>query len=164
MDDYIKGVLVTESIDFIGISDRLHHIHTTRMLHAAMGLSTEAGELLDALKKHIFYGKELDLVNIQEELGDMFWYAGLLADACGFTFDDTMAKNLAKLKARYPHKFTKRDAILRNLKKERQILETVTSDYRKPELPSQDQQQERVEEVAQEILEQFDIHPGRKSG
>jgi len=44
------------------------------LLHMKMGLMTEIGELLDALKKHIAYGKELDAVNIREEWGDAMWY------------------------------------------------------------------------------------------
>lgn len=123
MDDYTKGVLVTETKDYVGISERLHHIETIRLLHAAMGLATESGELLDALKKHIFYGANLDVVNIQEELGDLFWYAAILADTAGFTFENTMEKNLAKLRARYPKAFSERDAIIRNLERERRILE-----------------------------------------
>lgn len=123
MDDYTKGVLVTENTDYVGISERLHHVHTIRMLHAAMGIATEAGELLDALKKHIFYGKSLDTTNLQEELGDIFWYAAVLADSSGFTLADTMEKNLAKLRARYPDRFRESDAIIRNLELERRILE-----------------------------------------
>ena len=164
MDEYTRGVLVTENTDYIGISERLHHTDTIRLLHAAMGLATESGELLDALKKHIFYGKKLDLVNVREELGDIFWYAALLAHAGGFTLEDTMERNLAKLKARYPSKFSEVDAIIRNLEKERDILETVTSDCHKPEPPSPTLPPEPKGVAAREILSQFDIRPGRKSG
>ena len=44
---------------------------SARIIHSAMGCATEAGELLDSVKKHIFYGRELDTVNLQEEIGDM---------------------------------------------------------------------------------------------
>jgi NTP pyrophosphatase (non-canonical NTP hydrolase) len=44
------------------------------LLHMKMGLMTEIGEILDALKKHIAYGKELDVVNMREEWGDAMWY------------------------------------------------------------------------------------------
>lgn len=47
------------------------------MLHASLGIVTETAELLDAYKKHIFYDKPLDLVNIQEEIGDIFWYLAI---------------------------------------------------------------------------------------
>lgn len=123
MNQYIKDAIKTESIDFASIYKRVMREEVIRILHASMGLSTEAGELLDAMKKHIFYGKKLDMVNLQEELGDIFWYAAQLADAAGFTFEDTMEKNIAKLKARYPDRFTEKDAVIRNLDVERKILE-----------------------------------------
>src|ERR1035437_7604921 len=109
MNQYIQDAVKTESIDFSSIYKRVMREEVIRILHASMGLSTEAGELLDAMKKHIFYDKKLDMVNLQEELGDIFWYAAQLADAAGFTFEDTMEKKIAKLKARYPDRFTEKD-------------------------------------------------------
>ena len=94
-----------------------------RLLHAGIGLATESGEFLDALKKHMFYGKELDTVNLAEEMGDLFWYCALIADELGVDFADVMATNIAKLKARYGDKFSEDKAEHRNLNKERQILE-----------------------------------------
>ena len=65
--DYIKDAVKTESTNFKSMDERLSKDGLKRLLHAGMGLSTEAGEFLDALKKHIFYGKELDRVNLAEE-------------------------------------------------------------------------------------------------
>ena len=44
------------------------------MVHAVMGISGEAGELLDAIKKRWVYGKTLDIENVIEELGDIRFY------------------------------------------------------------------------------------------
>jgi len=49
------------------------------MLHVAWGLFTEVGELVDQAKKHIFYNKPLDVVNLKEELGDIMWYLAIIA-------------------------------------------------------------------------------------
>lgn len=54
--------------------------------HAAIGMMTEAGELLDCYKKLMVYGKELDLINLREEVGDCMWYALLGAKTLGFDF------------------------------------------------------------------------------
>lgn len=123
MRNYIKAAVSTESNDFQEIWARLEKPKIIRILHAGMGLSTESGELLDALKKYIYYGKKLDEVNLQEEMGDIFWYCAILADALGVSFTEVMLKNLAKLKARYPKKFRNQDALMRNLDLERKILE-----------------------------------------
>lgn len=92
-------------------------------MHMMLGVSTEAGELLDALKKHLIYGKEMDWVNVQEEIGDLFWYiAGLLrlSGADPFQIMDT---NIEKLKARFGDKFDAHKALNRDLDTEREILE-----------------------------------------
>lgn len=119
---YIKNAIKTESIDFPAMDQRLSNDGTKRLLHAGIGLSTEAGEFLDALKKHIFYGKDLDRVNLAEELGDLFWYMAIVADELGFEFESVMEKNIAKLKARYGEKFSEEKAESRDLKTEREIL------------------------------------------
>lgn len=92
------------------------------LLHAAMGLVTESGELLDALKRRAFYGKALDEVNLIEELGDLMWYIAVACEALGTTIDAVCAANIEKLKRRYPHRFTSEHAINRDLEGERAAL------------------------------------------
>lgn len=122
-NSYIENAKKTESVNYDVIASRLADKSIVRILHSAMGLSTEAGELLDAVKKHVYYGKELDKVNLFEEVGDLFWYLAILADELGFSFEDAMKKNNEKLAARYGQKFSSDKAIDRDLKKERDILE-----------------------------------------
>ena len=43
-------------------------------LHMKIGVVTEIGELLDQLKCKHAYGKELDIVNVGEEIADICWY------------------------------------------------------------------------------------------
>ena len=47
---------------------------TLNVLHWALGLSGEVGEIVDPIKKHVFYNQPLDVPNIEEELGDVFYY------------------------------------------------------------------------------------------
>lgn len=98
-----------------------------RILHGAVGLATESGELLDGLKKSLFYGKQIDFVNMAEEVGDSLWYLAIICSALGITMEDAMSRNIAKLKARYPDKFTQEKALNRNLEAERAILEQQTN-------------------------------------
>lgn len=120
--EYIKNAIKTESTDFETIRTRFTD-ENIRLLHAAMGLSTEAGETLDAIKKHLFYGKALDKVNLKEEMGDLFWYLAIMADALEIDFANIMERNIEKLKARYGSKFSDEKAINRDLQTEREILE-----------------------------------------
>ena len=121
--DYINDAIRTESTDFKAMDQRLSEDGTKRLLHAGIGLATEAGEFLDALKKHIFYGKELDRVNLKEEMGDLFWYLAIACDELDVAFEPLMETNIAKLKARYGEKFSEVKAEKRDLESERQILE-----------------------------------------
>ena len=121
--EFTKNVLNTENIDFRGMKDRLSLASTLRLLHGSVGVSTEGGELLDAMKKYIFYGKPIDRANVKEELGDALYYISLVMDEMGFTLEEVMETNSDKLKARYPEMFTEDKAINRDLDTERKILE-----------------------------------------
>lgn len=99
----------------------------SRLLHAAMGMVTEAAEVVDMLKKHIAYGKPLDLVNVVEECGDQTYYQNIALDAVGVSPEEAFDRVSAKLRARYPEGFTPEKALNRDLKKEREILEGRTS-------------------------------------
>ena len=88
-----------------------------------MGIVTEAGELMDSIKKAKIYGQKLDKTNLIEELGDIMWYIALLTDELSTSFEEIWYKNIKKLKVRYPKKYTDKKAKKRNLQKERAHLE-----------------------------------------
>lgn len=75
------------------------------LLHMAVGISGEAGELLDAVKKHVIYNKELDFDNVVEELGDLEFYLEGLRQNLSIIRKHTLDVNIKKLatgeKARY---------------------------------------------------------------
>lgn len=121
--NYVENVLRTDAPVTDELLKRLIEPQTVRLLHAAMGMSTEAGELLDMLKKHIFYGRDLDLVNAGEEVGDNQWYVGLAIDVMRTTMNDILTMNIEKLRLRYPEKFTESDAVNRDVTAERALLE-----------------------------------------
>ena len=76
-EQYLEQSARTVSNDYEAIKGRLVDEDLIDLLHAGIGLATEAGEFLDAIKKHIFYGKKLDTVNLAEEGGDTLWYLAL---------------------------------------------------------------------------------------
>lgn len=117
-EQFINGCKRTESTVF-NIEDN----NDERLLHAGIGIVTEAGEFIDAIKKHIFYGKDLDKVNLKEELGDLLWYMSIAIDALDTTFEAEQERVINKLKLRYPEKFTSYDAENRDLDAERAELE-----------------------------------------
>lgn len=70
-------------------------------LHMAVGVSGEAGELLDAVKKWVIYDKPVDRANVVEELGDLEFYMEGLRSELGITREETIEANIAKLSKRY---------------------------------------------------------------
>lgn len=67
------------------------------LLHMAVGVSGEAGELLDAVKKAVIYNKELDLENVIEELGDLEFYMEGLRQVLSIPRGLTLQENMHKL-------------------------------------------------------------------
>lgn len=87
MDLAKPGVSILETVT----PDRAH------LLHMAVGIAGEAGELLDAIKKHVIYNKDLDLGNVIEELGDLEFYMEGLRLALGVCRYETLEGNYEKL-------------------------------------------------------------------
>lgn len=71
------------------------------IMHAAVGISGEAGELLDAVKKMWAYNKPLDRANVIEELGDIEFYLQAIRNALGLRREETLQANASKLAIRY---------------------------------------------------------------
>lgn len=94
-----------------------------RALHSCLGLATEVGELTDVYKKFVFYGKPIDFTNVAEEIGDVMWYLAIICNDLEISFEEVQQKNIAKLRQRFPEKFTETDANVRDLQAERDILE-----------------------------------------
>lgn len=122
-NEYQKAAQRTDLEDYKYVRERLHAPNIAELVHAAMGMATEAAEFTDALKKHLMYGKPLDRVNLAEEVADCLWYCALAANTLGVKLEDIMQTNIDKLKARYPEKFTEANALARDLAIERKILE-----------------------------------------
>lgn len=83
------------------------------LVHGVLGIFTEAGELLELLKNRLQTGK-LDQDEMIEELGDLFWYTALLCEALEIDMEDVWERNIEKLQARYPEKFTEELALNRD--------------------------------------------------
>jgi len=80
------------------------------LIHMAMGISGEAGELLDAIKKAAIYNNPLDVANVIEELGDLEFYMEGLRDCLGINRNDVIQNNMDKLKKRYDNKYSDKAA------------------------------------------------------
>lgn len=114
--DFIKKAILTDmpGLDYTPVIQRLNqNKYLTRILHAATGMSGESGEVLDSVKKAVYYGKPLNKDHLLEETGDILWYMAIMLHQLGSSFEEVMQKNVDKLKKRYPDGFTETDAMSR---------------------------------------------------
>lgn len=80
------------------------------LLLGALGLCSEAGEVAEIIKKHVFHGHPFDATmydRLLAETGDCLWYLNFIASQLSSTLEDVAKANIEKLAKRYPeHKFT----------------------------------------------------------
>lgn len=77
---------------------------------AGLGISGEAGEIADIIKKVLFHDHELDPDKLILEMGDLLWYVTFLAEILGTSLDEIMERNVSKLRRRYPSGFSSEDS------------------------------------------------------
>ena len=78
---------------------------TERLLTAAVGMSAEAGEFTEVVKKIVFQGKEPteeNLFHLKRELGDIMWYVMQACMGLNISLEEIVEMNVEKLMARYP--------------------------------------------------------------
>ena len=107
---FVNAVTSDESKDGEAFTARIADLYyqdfpTERMLTAAVGLSAEAGEFTEIVKKILFQGKPVNdenLFHLKRELGDIMWYFIQACIALDVTPEEIIEMNVDKLKARYP--------------------------------------------------------------
>ena len=109
--DFVSGVTSQPSTDLPTLLSRITDLDVgddadiPRLLTAALGLTAEAGEFTEVVKKIILQGKpynEENVFHLKRELGDICWYIAQACMALDTTFDEIIEMNVDKLKARYP--------------------------------------------------------------
>jgi NTP pyrophosphatase (non-canonical NTP hydrolase) len=76
-----------------------------QLLTAMIGLTSEAGEAQEIVKKILFQGKpftEETREHLKKELGDVIWYWANACNALDISPNEVIAQNVSKLEARYP--------------------------------------------------------------
>ena len=82
-----------------------------QLMCAGLGLTGEAGEVAELIKKRLFHLKNsVKDEDIVKEMGDVMWYLALLADNIGWNLELIATLNIEKLKKRYPDGFSYRAA------------------------------------------------------
>lgn len=108
--EFVSQTTSPASSDFAALLSRLTEIelqgaNVPRLLTAAFGMSAEAGEFTEIVKKMFLQGKPYNEDNIEHlriELGDIMWYAAQACMALDVSFEEVLERNYLKLSKRYP--------------------------------------------------------------
>ena len=110
-----------------------HRPELADLVHAMLGCVTEAAEIAEHVRDVLTGAKPLDAVNLNEEFGDQLWYIALGLRFLGADFEGTFETNIAKLRKRFPDRFTEEAAINRDVAAERTVLEDTAGAADLPE-------------------------------
>lgn len=104
INEYQKLAMVTKNPELSG---------RELLINSVMGLCGESGEVIDLVKKHVSHGHPLNREKLIDELGDVAWYLAECATVLDVTLEDVLARNIEKLKKRYPEGFSSERSINR---------------------------------------------------
>lgn len=111
--DYLPKA-VRNADNYENVNKRLtDNLFLQKLNHGALGISGEAGEVTDLIKKVVIQGKPLDVDKLKKELGDVLFYTAVLIEAIDSSFEEIMQINSIKLDARFPNGFTEAAALER---------------------------------------------------
>lgn len=99
--------------DYQTISSRTANKHDYELANYGLGITGEAGEVADLIKKSVFHGHEIDKQNVKKELGDVLWYLSQIATLAGLTLEEVATANIDKLMKRYPDGFSRERSVNR---------------------------------------------------
>ncbi len=112
--DYKKAAIRTDRSDEGYVEhSRTYTGSKGRLINGALGLAGECGEIVDIIKKHTQFNKELNTQELKEELGDLMWYVAIILQDINSDFDEIMAINEQKLRLRFPNSFSEEQALER---------------------------------------------------
>ena len=109
--EFVRQTTSPASSDFAALLTRLTELEASadadvpRLMTAAFGISAEAGEFTEVIKKIFLQGKpynEDNVFHLKRELGDICWYITQACMALDTTFEEVLQMNYEKLSARYP--------------------------------------------------------------
>jgi NTP pyrophosphatase (non-canonical NTP hydrolase) len=109
--EFVRQTTSPASSDFAALLTRITELESNddadvpRLMTAAFGISAEAGEFTEVIKKIFLQGKpynEDNVFHLKRELGDICWYIAQACMALDTTFEEVLQMNYEKLSARYP--------------------------------------------------------------
>jgi NTP pyrophosphatase (non-canonical NTP hydrolase) len=109
--EFVRQTTSPASSNYADLISRLSQLEVEfdadvpRLMTAALGMTAEAGEFTEVVKKIFLQGKpynEENVFHLKRELGDICWYLAQACMALDTNFEEVLQMNFDKLSARYP--------------------------------------------------------------
>ena len=108
--EFVRQTTSPASSEYPKLVERLNELEgqgadVSHLMTAAFGMSAEAGEFTEVVKKIFLQGKpytEENIFHMKRELGDLCWYLAQACMALDISFEEVLEMNYQKLSARYP--------------------------------------------------------------
>lgn len=108
--DFVSKTTSAPSTDYVALLGRMSELESQdanvpKLMTAAFGLTAEAGEFAEVVKKIFLQGKpynEENVFHMKRELGDIMWYIAQACMALDTDINEILKLNYEKLSARYP--------------------------------------------------------------
>ena len=109
--EFVRQTTSPASSNYADLVSRLSQLEVEfdadvpRLMTAALGMTAEAGEFTEVVKKIFLQGKpynEENVFHLKRELGDICWYLAQACMALDTNLEEVLQMNFDKLSARYP--------------------------------------------------------------
>jgi len=108
--DFVSQTTSAPSTNYVALLSRMSELESQdanvpKLMTAAFGLTAEAGEFAEVVKKIFLQGKsynEENVFHMKRELGDIMWYIAQACMALDTDINEILKLNYEKLSARYP--------------------------------------------------------------
>lgn len=91
--------------EYQSLANRTLHGNEQVLTNCALGLASEAGQVLEVIRKYTFENHQMDQEELIKEMGDVLWYLSQIAEWANIPFEEVAKQNIDMLQKRYPERY-----------------------------------------------------------
>lgn len=91
--------------EYQSLANRTLHGNEQVLTNCALGLASEAGQVLEVIRNYTFENHQMDQEELIKEMGDVLWYLSQIAEWANIPFEEVAKQNIGMLQQRYPERY-----------------------------------------------------------
>lgn len=91
--------------EYQSLANRTLHGNEQVLTNCALGLASEAGQVLEVIRNYTFENHQMDQEELIKEMGDVLWYLSQIAKWANIPFEEVAKQNIDMLQQRYPERY-----------------------------------------------------------